>query len=158
MKTKELFASIDKEALLKRFIEIYDDQEKNLEGYKHALDEMASLGKEEYNGREDNRELGEILVQLSKSFLDEEPEIDISIRVGDTLYAMEFTDWREVLNSEVASDTLTNFSNIDAACHILWEMTFVGFSNEEVIGKMDELNEQLRQLRETDPSFAALKE
>lgn len=44
-------------------------------------------------------------------------------------YAMDFVDWSEVLGMEV---DIGNYTYEEALAHILWEITFYGYSSAEV--------------------------
>lgn len=57
---------------------------------------------------------------------------------GET-WAIEMTDWREWLGAEIDSDTLSSYHAEELIGHILWEMTFCGFTNEEILGRRKEL-------------------
>jgi hypothetical protein len=46
----------------------------------------------------------------------------------DSYWAIEFTEWAEWLGMEVVSE----FNNMETIAHCLWEMTFAGWTQEEV--------------------------
>lgn len=47
-------------------------------------------------------------------------------------YAIEFTDWGEWLEMEIARESLAKYSELDIIGHCLWEMTFYGFTRENI--------------------------
>lgn len=70
----------------------------------------------------------------------------------DTVYAIDFIPWSEVLSMPIAEETLAKYSIPEIVSHILWEITFHGDSAESVAEKFSELQsrkeEMLRQLGE----------
>lgn len=47
-------------------------------------------------------------------------------------YAIEFTKWEQWLGMEVNQSTLREYSELEIIAHSLWEMTFVGYSQEAI--------------------------
>ena len=41
-------------------------------------------------------------------------------------------DWDEWLGMSIEADTLEKYSELDTLCHVFWEMTWCGYSMEEV--------------------------
>ena len=62
----------------------------------------------------------------------EEPYIDVFLydEISDENFAVDFCDWCNVLSYEVSNPL--NFTNEEMVAHILWEITFWGFSQEKV--------------------------
>lgn len=71
------------------------------------------------------------------------------LKIGEVLYddvqlvdvcgekfATDFLDWKECLGMHVMH---FGYSNTRALAHILWDMTFYGYSNDEVQAKKEEL-------------------
>lgn len=54
------------------------------------------------------------------------------------LYAIDFIDWSDLINLEIIDGFNFN-SNVEMLAHILYEMTFWGFSNKEVQGQSNKL-------------------
>ena len=54
-------------------------------------------------------------------------------------YAIEYSPWEEWLGMEIEAWTTFSYSEIDIVCHCLWEMTWNGFTQEDV----DEKNKEL---------------
>jgi hypothetical protein len=75
-------------------------------------------------------------------------------------WAIEMTDWREWLGSEITEETLKNYPPRELIAHALWEMTFFGYENVDIKEKREELlsmvdrikegKEELRQLERDD--------
>ena len=56
-----------------------------------------------------------------------------------TPYALEFTDWSEWLGMNISDLTLSSYSEREIIAHCLYEMTFFGYSNDEIFNKSQEL-------------------
>ena len=48
----------------------------------------------------------------------------------DELYALDFVDWGELIDAEIQASDSTPHN--EALAHILWEITFWGFSREQI--------------------------
>ena len=66
-----------------------------------------------------------------------------SIKEGET-YAIDLTAWSELIDCEVKK--LANIPDIECAAHILWEITFYGFSESGIKLAKDEINELRRRI------------
>ena len=85
-----------------------------------------------------------------KRYIDEEPDF---VNEGDELayeevpYALDFTAWDEWLGMEVDEISFEKLTYEEACAHILWEMTFHGFEESDVLDKRDELLERLGDIK-----------
>jgi hypothetical protein len=72
----------------------------------------------------------EILLQDIKS--DEEDIIDVCIKDLKTeeIFALDFIPWAELVDSEV--NIREDMKNYEICAHILWEITFWGFTEKEI--------------------------
>ena len=59
-------------------------------------------------------------------------EIDICLlnETEDELYSFDFIPWKDVIDLEILKTA--KLSSVECLAHILWEMTFWGFSQEEI--------------------------
>jgi len=53
--------------------------------------------------------------------------------------ALEFTPWNEWLAMKIATESLQDFSELEILSHCLYEMTFVGFEEEEIQEKIQNI-------------------
>ena len=61
----------------------------------------------------------------------------------DEFYALDFVDWRELIDAEIqAPDPLPH---PEALAHILWEITFWGFSREQIQGESLKLSSAIEE-------------
>lgn len=60
-------------------------------------------------------------------------------------YGIEFTSWNEMLGMEVDKDTANNIelTRADIVSHILFEMTFISYDEEEIQDALNSLKEQV---------------
>lgn len=56
-------------------------------------------------------------------------------------YAIEFLDWSEWLDMEIAPETEAMFSDVEIIAHCLWEMTFVGYNRAEIREQFEEIKQ-----------------
>ena len=54
-------------------------------------------------------------------------------------YSIEFAPWSEWLSMTIDSKTLKEFSPAEIAAHCLWEMTFIGFDEENIEDVLEDL-------------------
>lgn len=59
-------------------------------------------------------------------------------------WAIEFTPWGEWLGMEIDKDTLAKLSPADILAHCLWEMTFCGYTQEEVDGELKKIEDAVK--------------
>ena len=62
----------------------------------------------------------------------------------DETYAIDLTAWSELIDCEVKK--LADISDIECVGHILWEITFYGFSEDKVKAVKDEMDELRRRI------------
>lgn len=129
-----------KEALLK----LYPDQKKAINGYKHVFQTLR-LMMPRYNkegmvidimrsGRGRN-------AYFSVSGICLEKDIQQS-------YALEYTPWSTWLGYEVDKNVLKKMSKEEIIAHCLWEMTFMGFTQNKIRRKLNSLKKQVKDIKE----------
>jgi hypothetical protein len=70
-------------------------------------------------------------------FVDEDGDNKVYWDVsGDGWFALEFTPWDEWKGMEILPETLEQFSTAEIAAHCLEEMTFAGFSQQDIDRKI----------------------
>jgi len=55
-------------------------------------------------------------------------------------YALEYSTFEEWLGMEIDERTLKEYPKPFIIIHCLWEMTFCGFTNEQIKNRLDEIN------------------
>ena len=131
MKFKKLLQSnswLSVEAIL---LQIYPDQEKNIQGYEALYEKLLYMDAVESEIT--------ICVANHKDDFDGEAYIDIfgkyqNPKNEEEQYsqAIEFTAWNKWLGMEISEDSLITFTELEIIAHCLYEMTFVGFEEEKI--------------------------
>jgi hypothetical protein len=65
-----------------------------------------------------------------------------------TTYAFEFSSWKEILRYIVNESSLKDFGELDFLCLVFYEMTFVGFNDEEVDTERENLENLVEEIKE----------
>lgn len=108
-----------------KILELYPDQEKNIPGYRLAYGELQAIS-----------ELipSEMIISIRKVESEDGGYEDVYGIVPDDPmgYALDFIDWREVLGMEISEEITEKYVWTDILAHIMYEITFYGYSNEAV--------------------------
>jgi len=153
MKVKELIESIDVLKFIDAMERLYYDKpeeqippmtkksvENTLAGYVSVLDELKGIEPVHADISVSVKYVPESTWEFDgESFVDE-PFWSISgHKPGDPQsWAIEFNPWEEWLGMEIIAPE-TPMSNEELAAHIVWEMTFCGFTNDDVKAKNKEI-------------------
>ena len=63
-------------------------------------------------------------------------------------YAIEYMPWSEWLGCEVDKQVFKKMPKEEIAAHCLWEMTFMGFTQDKIRKKLNALKKQSRDIKE----------
>ena len=133
MKLSELVNKYNFYDIGKTIIDLYPDQKENIDGYREALDWL------QQNESDDS----EFTISIEKVIDDYDGQLYHSVtgfKSNDvTPYALVFTDWSEWLGMDISDLTLSSYSEREIIAHCLYEMTFFGYSNDEIFNKSQEL-------------------
>ena len=69
-------------------------------------------------------------------------EIGLYYPEEEGFYAIDLTPWSDLADAEIQNDT--NIENKCMAAHILWEITFYGFTEDALLSHRDEIKDQLQ--------------
>lgn len=67
-------------------------------------------------------------------------------------YAIEFIDWSEWLDMDVDQKSLSKYSELDIIGHCLWEMTFYGFTQDDIKKAIDTIGKRAEEVKD-NPSY-----
>lgn len=140
---KDLLKKFSDKSITKRLLELYPDQKKCKKGYLKALAELRRMRS------------GKSIMKLEVEAFHEEGmpwqekgEVDDWVSVfgveEDQSYALSMTPWSKWLAMELLPN---NFSDLDSLCHILWEMTYHGFSSKSVGGFVRLLTGRMKDIK-----------
>lgn len=142
MVVKDLIFKYEPETIINRLIALYPDSDK--ESYLHAIAELKSLKPKkttmsiavyEYGDVDEKRDY----VRVNGIGTDEGEYHDN--------WALDFTDWREILSMKITQSSINYFSLLDVVCYILWEITFNGYSNKEIQEQLQDLKKIIRDIK-----------
>lgn len=114
-------------------VEFYPDQKKNLPGYKKAYEKLRKI--------KPAKSSLSILLEVLKLY-EEEPYINVSgIAKGEEIrYGLDFYPWKKCLGSKILNkinnDYTDEFSEKEIVCHVLWEITWHGWEEPEIVAKL----------------------
>lgn len=159
MKLKQLINKEKFEEYFKIIVSHYPEQEKNKKGYELAFNEILSITKDtEHNlqifissEKDDFEDLNYIKVSgidgtyftKNAPFLSEDniPLKDTGNDLSNLVtFSIEYIDWETWLNCNIFEYKNTKFSNEEIVAHCLYEMTFCGYSNDDIKKQKEKLN------------------
>jgi hypothetical protein len=140
MRLKDIMDKYNWEIIGSQLAALYPDQKGNLALYRQAWlemkglapafsDEMRIVTKRRANGQVRN---GEHDVFGVKSHLEPTDLASQNLLPADqpTRWSLSLTSWEEWLGMEITPETLEYYTEIDIACHCLFEMTVYSWANQ----------------------------
>ncbi len=119
-------------------LELYPDEKENLSGYQKMFNQLQLLSPTP-------TEIS-IVVKWETDDFDNTKYVDVSGKYNNPKteeekfsQALEFTPWSEWLAMEIADESLQDFNELEIIGHCLYEMTFVGFEEEEIQEKIQDI-------------------
>ena len=137
---RELLLKFPWSDIKERLVELYPDQENNLDLYEQVYDELLSL-----DVQKEMKEI-HIIIELVKDD-DSEYYSTEGIVEGESIgYSLQFLRWEKWLGLPIYNQTLQKTPHLDIVVHCLWEMTFSGFTQDDIyntrMGMEQEDNDQ----------------
>jgi len=150
MKLIDLIKSYNWLSIEMTLIRLYPDQETMVDDYRNVFEKLMYLVPEEY----------EMSIVLTEYDCDPDDEnevrtyVDVSGRkieenpnsITDS-YAIEFVAWKKWLGMDLAPETTEKFSDLDIIAHCLYEMTFIGYNEEEISEQFETINERVEEYK-----------
>ena len=136
MNLKELLKSINYKTTFNYIYKIYY-KDKHFEDYKimekdasyrKALEELKSL---EFEFKEENKDLRIYILKIQDE--DEQGDrVDVCLydELNDSIFSIDFVPWNQLIELDIQDGI--NANKEELAAHILWELTFWGFTSQEV--------------------------
>jgi len=119
-------------------LDLYPDEKENIEGYQKMFNQLQLINPEPTNIS--------IVVKWETDDFDNTKYVDVSGKYKNPKteeeqfsQALEFTPWGEWLAMEIATESLQNFNELEIIAHCLYEMTFIGFEEEEIQEKIQNI-------------------
>ena len=164
MKFKELLDDTSWSQIEEALKRLYDVTDHNFEGYMNVVQKLSTM-----NPKESQMRICINWVPPDGKFVDNGywdvhgkdgtlhkdtddvkffPNAGEEFLNSEVTYALEFSKWCEFLGMEIDTDTANNIelSKADIVAHILYEMTFVGYEEEEIQEKANELKKRAEEI------------
>lgn len=129
MTLKELVQNHTWQNVFAKFLEIYPEAKENMKGYELVFERLKKMQPEE----------NDFAIIITKETDEDDDYFEVSglhkhPKTKEETYpqGIEFTPWRQWLGMDIYQDSLDNFSEQEIVVHCLYEMTFVGFSEDEI--------------------------
>jgi hypothetical protein len=142
MTLKDLVQNNSWLSLASVLIDLYPEEEENIEAYQMVFNKLLIMNPEETG-------MAIVIKSVTDDF-DGEEYVDVSGKYKHpqdeeeaVLQAIEFTPWNKWLGMDIGSEGLGNFSELEILAHCLYEMTFAGFEEEEVQEQLDSLKKSI---------------
>jgi len=121
-------------------VRLYPDHESELEGYQEVFEKLKTLtpAASDFQLRVElvySEHAGEYHIE-TKSINPAQEKVK-----SGSLFVLEFTPWSKWLGMELDEHTLEKFSEFDIVAHCLYEMTFFGFTQEDIKTAEEEIVE-----------------
>lgn len=118
-----------------KLFNLFPDQQKNVNRYEHVFLELKRLEKET------NKDNSVIILKTEIDTYDDSEYLSVSsVKPNDlSTYAIEFCRWEEWLGFYCNQEDLDKHGELKFLSHCLWEMTFCGFTQEDVQEEVEEL-------------------
>jgi N-acetylglutamate synthase-like GNAT family acetyltransferase len=141
MKFKDLIRKNSWSSIEIRLLDFFPKEKSRISAYEEVFLKLQIMQEKESN----------MLIVLDKEYDSDAPNgyyVGVSGRKKDNtkdepkmtpLYAIEFTPWDEWLSMEIDSNTISEFTEHDIIAHCLYEMTFIGFDEMKIQGKLNQL-------------------
>lgn len=153
MKLKELILKYEWNQVENTYKKLYPDYERYIVGISKAFNELKKISKKKLI----ETEFSIVVEFVEKSELSDESFYIVSgNKIGsEDIYSLAYTEWQEWLNMEIKE---TNLNESEILSHILWEMTFLGFSNKLVKKRIKNFfrnlkKEHKRNIKESEKFF-----
>jgi len=134
---KDLLCQTAWEDVAVSLIRLYPDQEENLPGYSLVFEQVCSCDPLPNSQK--------MMVRICKG--EEGYDVTGYIPDDDQGYALDFSLFPEWAGFFVAQEILAEMAAAEAVAHILWEMTFCGYSDDAILARRKELEESIEELR-----------
>jgi hypothetical protein len=127
----------------KSLLTLYPDQKRNITGYRYVFETLRRI-----RHRKDKEGMK---IRIEKVGRGKNRYFDVSgiSAEGDhRSYALEFASWRKWLGYEVERATLKRMPGEEIVAHCLWEMTFIGFTQNKIRRRLAALKNQVKDVKE----------
>lgn len=147
MTLKQLIQNTSWPEISSLFLEIYPDAEENIKGYEKVFEKLRLIEPEQIDMS--------IVITTENDVYDGEEYIEVcglynNPKNDEEHYSqgIEITPWRQWLGMDISKESLASFTPQEVIVHCIYEMTFVGFSEEDIQKKMDSIEQSKKDFLE----------
>ncbi len=146
MKLLELFSKFTADEVLEKLFELFPDQKRSAVGYKIAWEEIQ---KTKPSFRKKDKYL--IVIEERKDSYDGHTYQDVAgERIGaneNFTWALELSPFADWLSWDVKDSSIERLGELNCLAHILWEMTWMGYSSKEVAEQKKKLDDSYKEAK-----------
>jgi len=148
-----ILKDVEFEPVFERLCKWYPREERNKSGYESVFNMLLTLTPKKSHNLNDTF----IAAELTQYPSDDIPCLDIygTKPKNDTVrYGMEFCPWVDWVSMFITQESLDNFSKEDIVAGCLYEMTFFGFTEENISNELKKMEDNITELikkREQNP-------
>lgn len=150
MKLNDLIKSYNWLSIELTLLRLYPDQETMVDNYRNVFEKLKFLEPHDYDMS--------IVLTENDCDVDDKTEISTYVDVSGRKkekdrnsitdnYAIEFVEWEKWLGMDLAPETTKNFSDLEIIGHCLYEMTFIGYNEEEIKEQFDAINDRVEEYK-----------
>jgi len=123
-------------------LNLYPNEEKSISGYEDVYEKLFYL----------SPVLNDLTIQVKNEIddFDQAEYVDVSgyyknpkTEEEKFSQAIEFTAWNKWLGMDMDKSSLLNFSELEIIAHCLYEMTFIGFEEEDIQEEFNNLEDSV---------------
>lgn len=150
MKLNDIIKSYNWLSIELTLLRLYPDQETMVDDYRNVFEKLKFLEPEEYD-------MSIVLTEYDCDSDDESEArtyVDVYDRKNEkdpnTLtdcYAIEFLEWEKWLGMGLAPETTKRFSDLEIIAHCIYEMTFIGYNEEEIKEQFDTISDRVEEYK-----------
>lgn len=120
---------------------LYPNDIESIDGFKNVYYTLLSLEPIQNN---DNIFID---IRFIKDDLNEYYSVSGKIPNDETFYGIEYDKWEEWLGYYIDNNLLNNMDKTEIVAHCLWEMTWGGFTQEEIQNHINYLNKLIEETK-----------
>jgi hypothetical protein len=127
----------------KSLLTLYPDQKKDITGYQYVFETLRRM-------RHRKNKEG-MAIRIEKVGRGKNRYFGVSGICSEGVhqsYALEFASWAQWLGYEVEQATLKKMPKEEIVAHCLWEMTFIGFTQNKIRRRLAAMKKQVKDVEE----------
>ncbi len=145
MLLKDLINEVNYTDIEKSLFELYPDQKSNIKagGYKKVFNDLQNI-----EPFEEDKMI--IIIEKTKSLIDDDEYWSVCGKYFDNEqnYSLSLIPWQEWLSMHINRKSLKEQGKEAFVAHCLWEMTWHGFDEQDVVNTGNDLRQQIKEIED----------